>query len=89
MSKSPMPVHFRNADERDRWITDNADYFTVIRRQNLKTIRNEAPDLETARKLALGIIKDNPKVRLIIYAVHGQMSAYVKTLSWEDWVNAA
>lgn len=37
-----MPI-FKSSQERDRWIIDHAEYFTVVRRKNLKTLREEAP----------------------------------------------
>lgn len=76
-----MPMNFRNADARDRWITVNADYFTVVRRKNRELLRLEFKTQDEAETAARAIIKGEPGARLLIYAVHGNMSAYVKTMA--------
>lgn len=85
MAKSPMPIDFPNADSRDKWITENATYFTVVMRRNLKTKRIEASNLRLAEQVAAKLVEENPEWRLLIYAVYdptgdSPLSAYVKTI---------
>lgn len=92
MTRSPMPLEFKNADQRDKWITDNADYFTVIQRKNRQYKRIESPNLPAAEKEAHKILAGDPEARLLIYAVYdparvgssGALSAYVKTMAFKD-----
>lgn len=89
MSKSPMPVNFENADHRDKWILDNASYFTVIQRKNRRYARSELPNLKEAEQTATDMLATEPEARLMIYAVYdpagvgspGALTAYIKTVS--------
>ncbi len=85
MVSKPMPIDFPNADTRDKWITENASYFTVVMRRNMKTKRIEASSLKLAEQTAIKLIEENPDWRLLIYAVYdptggSPLSAYVKTV---------
>lgn len=89
MVKTPMPVDFPNADTRDKWIADNATYFTVMLRRNRRYVRTELADLKTAEQVARDAVALEPDMRLIIYAVYdptgaSPLSAYVKTISIKD-----
>lgn len=75
--KELIPLNFRDADHRDKWIADNADYFTVIQRKNRQNLRTEKPTLAEAIAEAKAILAREPDARLVLYAVWGQMSAYV------------
>ena len=81
MARTPMPLDFKTADHRDRWIEDNADYFTLIRRQNLQNMRLQYRTKAEAEEAASAVVKQDPEARLLIYAVHGTMTAYIKTVA--------
>ncbi len=76
MDRQP-PLNFTSDDERRKWFTDNADYFTVIRSRNLKNERQERPTLAEAMAEANRIIEGDPTARLLIYAVYGSSDSFV------------
>jgi hypothetical protein len=74
------PPDFKTSAERDTWVIANADYFTIIRRQNLANERIEKPTLAKARAAAKDMLTMNPRAHLLIYAVCNIYSAYVETV---------
>ncbi len=75
---------FTDEPERRQWITEHAEYFTVIRarlRTERKREREEYPTLEAATARAEELIKRNPRTRYLIYAVYGPHDTWVKTVS--------
>lgn len=75
-----MP-EFKSEPERQKWITDNAEMFTVIRRQNRRNIRQEFNTLADAEHYAREVAVSNRDARLLIYAVYGVHDTYVKTVA--------
>lgn len=77
---------FKHEQDRRHWITENADYFSVVRvGSNRYSVsrpyqRAEFPRLEEAEQHAQGLVKADPSMRLLIYAVHGVHDTYVKTV---------
>lgn len=78
--KAEMPLSFSSAEERAKWLMDNAEYFTVIQRKDMRNHRHEFPTLTQAEKEA-GRMAETDGGNFMIYAV-GPMgySTYVKTI---------
>ena len=79
--KMPFIPEFREAKERNKWIRDNAQYFTVIRRQDRRYERDEVYTFDEAVTLASNRIKRIPDLRFLIYAVAAGHDALVATVS--------
>ena len=75
-----MPLNFPDEPTRRQWLIDNADYFTVIRRQNRKYEREEFHSLTGAEQAANRMVERDPSLRLMIYAVYDVHDTYVKTI---------
>ncbi len=67
--------------ERDREIMSKADYWTCIRRRNMRYERVEYPTLRQARIGAKKMVYWDASARIMIYAVAGIYSAYVETIA--------
>lgn len=78
MTKMP---DFSTEKERQQWIIDNADYFSLILRRDGKNNRAEFPTLADAENGALRLLELDPTARFLIYAVSGVSDVYVKTVS--------
>lgn len=76
-----MVPDFKSEPERQKWIIENANYFTIVRLKNRKYIRYETETLAGAHIVASGLVRDNPGTRWMIYAVHDQSDTYVCTVS--------
>jgi hypothetical protein len=75
----PLIPDFNNYKDRNKWIFDHAQYFTIVRR-GYKT--EERHTYDDAVKLAQWTVKLNPDARLLIYAVaagHGTLAATVSS----------
>ena len=73
-----LPLDFKSADERDKWIKDNVQYFTLVYFKGLgKYARTEYFTLEEAEEAARRT-NDPHGRRGMIYAVAGEMNAFVK-----------
>lgn len=70
---------FKSSQERDKWMVDHADYFTVGRRSKGRYERFELPTLPEAEKLA-GRMANEAKAPYMIYAVAGIHDAFVKAV---------
>lgn len=79
MSAEP-PVNFTTEAERQKWITDHADYFTIVRRVKLQNIRHTSDSLLGARETARELIAQQPGTRWLIYAVYRNHDTYVETV---------
>jgi hypothetical protein len=79
--RKPMdrPVNFENANERNAWIIQHADYFVACRLIDRKRERHEAKSLEEARNIAKALLKENKKP-LLIYAVQGIHDTFVESI---------
>lgn len=75
----PMP-DFKRSEERDRWITEHAEYFTVIRVDRKRSERHSTPTLAQAEALASERLKENPEGRFLIYAVYSIHDCFVKSV---------
>lgn len=71
------PLNFISSQERDKWIIENADYFTVIRRQNRRNQRFECQTLKNAIDTAESMVAADPEARFLIYAVAGIHDCFV------------
>jgi len=78
--KPKLPPDFQTYQERDAWFTENADYFTVVKKDGVGHVaRDEVNTLADAEALA----KTRQTIsggRYLIYAVVGEQSAFVKTV---------
>lgn len=68
---------FKSSEERDKWIFENATYFTVIYRQHLRNNRFECKDFEAAEQVAQSV-SDILNINCLIYAVAGIYTAFIK-----------
>lgn len=84
MAKTPMPLNFATADERDKWIIANAEYFTIIHRKDNHNIRTEVPTFDAVKPKAKAILEQYPTARLVIYAVYREYTGYVGTMTIRD-----
>lgn len=75
---------FKTHAEHDKWVLENAEYFTVVITAYRARVRVEIPTLEKAREAAKGVLEDSSTKRCLIYAVCGVYSAYVETVSKGD-----
>ena len=77
----PFIPEFQKADERNKWIKDNASYFTVIKRKGRRYIREEQPTFDLAVQLAQKRLEQDSDSRYMIYAVYRQSDTLVATVS--------
>ena len=84
MNKMPLIPEFSEYKQRNKWIKENADYFTVVRRRNRRYERYTAPSFEEATALAQKYLRgDTENTRWMIYAVAGIHDTLVATVSAE------
>ena len=72
---------FNTQNEREIWLIENADYFTVIYRRDLRNHRLEVPNLKAAREAARRISLEL-KVNTLIYAVSGISDTFVEGVEY-------
>ncbi len=68
-------------EARRQWIIEHASHFVVVRRVNRRNKRGSVKKLADAEAWAEGIVKQNPGLRLMIYAVYGVSDVWVSTVS--------
>lgn len=83
MTEMPFIPEFKEAKERNKWIVDHAEYFTVIRRKNRRNIRDECATLVKAIERAQELILEDNSIRCLIYAVAGIHDTLAATISAE------
>ena len=81
MNEMPFIPEFREAKERNLWIKENADYFTVTRRRRSSYLREEKPSLEEAIAFANRLVERDSEFRCLIYAVYNIHDTLVATVS--------
>jgi len=72
---------FKTEPQRQHWLTENAEYFTVVRRHHGRYERHEAPTLEKAKLCARQLAVSHPGTRWMIYAVVQRHDTYVCTVT--------
>lgn len=72
---------FKTHEEHDKWVIENAEYFTAIVSSFRRRIRAEADTLDEVRHFAKKYHEKDSTPHILIYAVCGVYSAYVETLS--------
>lgn len=75
------PLSFNSEKEKQRWVIENANYFTVVRFINRSYVRNEVSTLPEAEALASKLVKEYPGSRWLIYAVAEHINTFVKVIS--------
>ncbi len=81
MDEMPFIPEFTKAEDRNKWIKDNAQYFTVIRKRKRRYERDECWTLEEAVQLAQRRLAKDPYMQpLLIYAVAGGHDALAATV---------
>ena len=78
---------FTSHIERDKWILDNADYFTTVYRKDRQYNRQEHKTLPEAEAAAKETVMQVDNICVLVYAVCGNSDAYVKTVT-RDHANA-
>lgn len=77
-------LSFKSEKERQQWVIDHADYFTVVRFKNRSYIHAAAPNevktLAEAETLATKLVATHPDSRWMIYAVAPHISTFVKVI---------
>lgn len=78
----PTTGDFVSIRDRDAWMADNAEYFTVVRHLGPREgyERHEVKTLAEAVEMA-GRMAKVAKRPYLIYAVVGELSAFVKSVS--------
>jgi hypothetical protein len=72
MTEMSFIPEFSKAEERNKWIKDNAQFWTVIRKRKRRYERDECWSLDEAVQLAQRRLERDPlKQPLLIYAVAG------------------
>ena len=74
------PLNWASETERQQWLIEQAQYFTVIRRMDYRYHRVEFPTLPEALAMAKLVVGVDPAARLLIYAVNGNSDTYVCTV---------
>ena len=64
----------------EKWVKENAEYWTTIRRRNNHNERYEWPTQQAAEQAAQRMIEADPEARFMVYAVHGVHSVWVKNI---------
>lgn len=82
MSKN-RPLDFTSSAERSQWIIANADYFTTFLLLQGKKYRDDYQSLAEAEKAAQRAAAAYPHKQVMIYAVKGVESTWVKNISSE------
>ena len=77
----PFIPEFSDANTRNKWIVDNATYFTIIRRKNRQYLREERPTFEEAEACAKKLLERDPHGRFLIYGVYEAIDALAATVS--------
>lgn len=82
MTQSPkLAPDFKSIEERDKYFRDNADYFSLIKKDGVgHYARDELKSLEEAEALAKTKITIGGG-NYLIYAVIGEQSAFVKAVT--------
>lgn len=81
---TPYIPEFTQYKDRNKWIIENAAYFTVIRRYKRRYQREERATLETAIELAQKLVQQDNTARFLIYGVsHDNHDALAATVSSE------
>lgn len=73
-------LDFKSEKERQKWVIDNAQYFTVVRFHNRRYERHEVKTLPEARALAHTLIGQYPGSRWLIYAVAEHIDNFVEVI---------
>src|SRR5258706_15621358 len=81
----PFPLEFQSADDRTKFIKDNADYYTITWRQNRQNKRFEYDTLETARFQAQ-IAANSLKRHISIYGVVCPFSDVNEPYGYSSWI---
>lgn len=66
------------------WIIAHVDYYTVIRRKNMRNERYECSSLQAAQAMAQQLVSEDPHKSVLIYAVAGVHDTYLETVSAGD-----
>lgn len=75
---SERPVNFENANDRNAWIIQHADFFTAFRMLGRQRQRLEAKTIEGARQHAAHLLAENNSKPVLIYAVNGLSDTFVE-----------
>ena len=79
---TPYIPEFTQYKDRNKWIIENAEYFTVIRRHKNSILREERESLESAIALAQKWVQRDHDARFLIYGVtHDNHDALACTVS--------
>jgi hypothetical protein len=81
MDTMPFIPEFKHYKERNKWIVDHAQFFTIILKRDRKYLRSERYTFEEAVALANQVLEQYPHVRLMVYAVAGGHDTLTATVS--------
>jgi hypothetical protein len=77
----PFIPEFSHYKERNKWIVDNAQYYSIILKRNGEYLRSERNTFEEAIVLANLVLEQHPHARLMVYAVVGGHDTLTATVS--------
>lgn len=78
---APFIPEFSEAAERSKWIVENAEYFTLIRRQNRRYERTEWHTLDGAIKAGQRVVERDQTARFLVYGVVGIYDTLAATIT--------
>lgn len=81
MTTMPFIPEFTEYKARNKWIFDNADYFTIYRRKGRSVEKEQYPSFDEAVARAQQLIQRHPDMRYLVYAIVGIHDALVATVS--------
>lgn len=73
--------HFKNEPERQQWFIENASFFTLIRRINMRNERLEFPTKGEAEHAVRRLIEREPEARYMMYAVVNELDNFVRAFN--------
>ena len=77
----PYIPEFSGYKERNKWLFDNATYFTLFMRKNRTILKEEHRTWDEVEARAKKLVERKPDSRFLIYAVYGQSDTLVATIS--------
>jgi len=70
----------RDLRAHEKWVVENAEYWTAVRFHNRAYERHEQATQRGVERLAKRMVAKDPEARFMIYAVHGLHSVWVNNI---------
>lgn len=86
MNTMPFLPEFSGYKERNKWLFENAGYFTLYMRKGRSILKEEHPTWDVVEQRAKKLIERKSDSRFLIYAVYGIHDTLVATISKDGTV---